>query len=65
MITCYRLSASGVERLEVAYIVPGLLQAEGVVLVTQDGKLAQATRHPSLRPLPQEDDWWGRFPPAG
>jgi len=59
MLTCYRLTDSGVERLEVAYIVPGLLQAEGVTLVMPDGKLAGATRHPSI---PTSDNWWGRFP---
>lgn len=62
MIRLYRLSETGVEALDVAYVVPGLLQAEGVVLVTEEGKLAQATRHPSI---PTEDQWWGRFPSAG
>lgn len=62
MIRLYRLSESGVEPLDVAYVVPGLLQSEGVTLVTAEGKLTTATRHPSI---PTSDQWWGRFPPAG
>jgi hypothetical protein len=62
LIRLYRLSDSGVEALDVAYVVPGLLQAAGIMLVTEEGKLAQATRHPSI---PTSDQWWGRFPPAG
>jgi hypothetical protein len=62
MMRLYRLDPEGVEAIDVAYVVPGLLQSAGVTLVTPEGKLATATRHPSI---PTDDDWWGRFPRGG
>ncbi len=57
----YRLTDSGVERLEVAYVVPGLVHQSGETITHPDGTLVVPSRHPSI-PRPEGDDWYGRFP---
>lgn len=58
MMRLYRFTSGGVEPIDVAYVVPGLLQHPGVHVVTPEGKLVGGSARPlpvlPLRPLDRE-----------